>query len=69
MSCLICGATGPDVRTALVAWREPVAGRTFEAIPRCEDRAACRERCEAAGDEWPVTKREKNQRRLEEGAA
>jgi hypothetical protein len=58
-ACLICGNTSSDVRTALVAWAEPVAGRTFESVPRCQDREACKERVIAQGEDWPVSKREK----------
>lgn len=53
-SCLLCGLEDATVRMGLVAWREPIAGRTFEAIPRCADRQACRGRVEALGDVWPL---------------
>lgn len=54
MTCLICGHTSRDVSVGLVEWRRPIDGRRFDALPRCQDKAACRERLEAIGDEWPV---------------
>lgn len=53
-ACLLCGAETHDVRTGLVAWREPVGREAFSAIPRCIDQAACRRRVESIGDEWPL---------------
>ena len=50
--CDICGDRSPNVRAGLVAWLDPA--QPFAAVDRCEDRAACRARVEAAGDEWPV---------------
>lgn len=52
-ACLICGDS-ESVRTSLVAWREPVGGRTFEAIPRCVDHDACQARVHEQGDTWPL---------------
>jgi len=53
VTCLLCGATG-DVRTALVAWRQPLAGRRFEAVPRCADHDGCRRRVAEQGEDWPL---------------
>ena len=54
-ACLLCGQVAPDVRMALVHWREPdSAGDVWGAIPRCRDRSACRERVAALGEEWPI---------------
>ena len=54
-TCLLCGDSG-SVRMARAKWRtgRPVGGRMWEAIPRCTDRAACRERIEALGERWPL---------------
>jgi len=52
-ACLLCGGIS-DVSVSLVEWREPIDGRRFEALPRCRDRSACRERCELLGDPWLV---------------
>jgi len=53
VTCLLCGATG-DVRVALVAWRQPLAGRRFEAVPRCMDHAGCHRRVAEQGEDWPL---------------
>lgn len=54
-TCELCGHTGPDVKGSWARWRKPrPAQKPFDAIDRCVDRAACRARCEAMGDEWPV---------------
>lgn len=53
-SCLLCGNDRPsDVRVSLARWRDPQPAM-FGAIPRCIDRKACRSRCEALGEDWPV---------------
>jgi hypothetical protein len=53
-ACVLCGHDKPtDVRVSLARWREP-EGAMYSAVPRCIDRKACRERCEASGDDWPV---------------
>ena len=57
MTCVICGfesSSRLDVALSLAHWSEPLAGRIYDAVPRCRDRAACRARCEAAGDLWPI---------------
>jgi hypothetical protein len=50
--CEICGERS-TVRAAVVAWRNPMFGR-YDAVDRCLDEKACRERIESRGDEWPV---------------
>jgi len=54
LACAICGAESHDVRMGLIEWRAPIDGVRFDFVPRCQDRTACRTRCEAAGEEWPV---------------
>lgn len=52
--CLLCGHERvTEVRVSLARWRYP-EGAMFSAVPRCVDRKACRERCEALGEDWPV---------------
>ena len=53
-TCLLCGATGKDVAIGLVRWADPVGRDVFGSIPRCRDKAACRDRVEAAGEQWDV---------------
>ena len=60
--CVLCGVTF-DVAVGLVDWADPI-GRTFEAVPRCTDVAACRGRVEAAGERWPVADRTELRSRL-----
>lgn len=52
-TCELCHVQDPGVQRDLARYadggREPVA-----AIDRCQDRAACRARVEAAGQTWPV---------------
>ena len=55
-ACLICGIEGPQVRIALVEWRDPEPKR-FDAIPRCSDVASCKERVAAEGEPWPLVER------------
>jgi hypothetical protein len=54
--CLLCGVTDPDVRVSIVAWRQPIGGKRYEAVPRCPDHAACQSRLEAQGDAWPLAR-------------
>jgi hypothetical protein len=53
-TCLLCGAELGDISVTLVEWAQPLDGRRFDAIPRCEDHDACRLRLEAIGDPWPL---------------
>lgn len=53
-TCVLCGQTDAGVRMALIRWREYERGQAFGAGGRCQDVAACIERCRANGDEWPV---------------
>jgi hypothetical protein len=57
LRCVICDHQGPDVRPSLIEWKRPDEDGMFGFVPRCQDRAACRVRCEAAGKEWPVPER------------
>jgi hypothetical protein len=54
LACAICGDESHDVRMALIEWKQPIDGVRFDSVPRCADRAACRVRCEAMGEDWPV---------------
>jgi hypothetical protein len=54
LACAICGFESHDVKPSLIEWKDPIDGVRFDFVPRCQDRAACRARCEAAGDPWPV---------------
>lgn len=53
-SCEICDHEGLDV----LPWlgRYPTADGTmvFATVTRCKDAVACRARCEAAGNQWPL---------------
>jgi hypothetical protein len=39
---------------SFVEWREPIGKDIWAHIPRCVDATACRARCEAAGEPWPI---------------
>lgn len=54
VGCVICGHEGHDVKPSLIEWREPLDGARFDIVPRCEDRRACRRRCEDLGEQWPI---------------
>lgn len=51
--CAICGDR-ELVDFGLVRWRDPLPGAVFDSAWRCRDRMACRRRCEAIGDLWPI---------------
>ena len=54
LACSLCGIEGPQVRPALVEWREPIGNRRFDVIPRCMSRPEeCRARVEAT-EPWPL---------------
>ena len=50
--CLLCGAEG-DTRVGLVEWKVPEV-RTWDAVPVCRDRDACKGRVAALGEPWPL---------------
>lgn len=55
LTCELCHAKSADVAMRLAWYRgekEPV-----QAIDRCRDTAACRDRLEARGDRWPLLER------------
>jgi hypothetical protein len=54
LACAICGLESHDVKPSLIEWKAPLDGVRFDFVPRCSDRAACRARCEAMGEPWPV---------------
>ena len=55
-ACLLCGVEGPQIRIALVEWKDPEPER-FAAIPRCSDVAGCRSRVDAQGEPWPLVEK------------
>jgi hypothetical protein len=56
-TCLVCGATGRDVGRRLAQFDPPLPSGPYQAIDRCLDSQACRDRLEAAGDPWPLEDR------------
>jgi hypothetical protein len=54
LECLLCGVSGPQVRPALVEWRDPIVNERFTSMPRCVDVRECRERVLQRGGEWPL---------------
>jgi hypothetical protein len=53
--CRLCGNADPRaVRLTLVHWADAPQGMAYEHVPACTDRDACRARCLAGGDEWPL---------------
>jgi hypothetical protein len=54
LDCLLCGASGPQVRPILIEWAEPIGSTRFEVLPVCANRQECRARVEQQGDEWPL---------------
>lgn len=56
MSCVLCdNAVRNEVRVLLAEWRDPEeVGERWSAVPRCDDRAACRGRVEARNERWPL---------------
>lgn len=57
--CVLCGNdVRGEVAVAMVWWREPMAGRVCDSVPRCLDRAACRTRAERVDGSWLAADRE-----------
>ena len=53
--CWICAFEGPDVeRTLAYLSASDERPETYQPMVRCRDQIACRLRCEAAGDKWPL---------------
>jgi hypothetical protein len=52
--CEICGVEGYDVKPSLALVQLAGAKRIFDTVTRCRDARACRSRCEAAGNIWPL---------------
>jgi hypothetical protein len=63
-TCELCRAVSRDVSPWMAWYADPDATGRVKVIDRCEDEAACRERVEAAGDEWPLLTREAARRAL-----
>ncbi|MBX3031439.1 MAG: hypothetical protein KF809_14935 [Chloroflexi bacterium] len=56
--CGICDAEGYDVRPGVGRYRRlDGPGTEIQTVTRCKDATACRQRCEAAGNEWPLVDR------------
>lgn len=53
-ACLLCGAEDQGTRVSLVEWIDPQPGQRWTTLPRCIDRASCRQRVEASGVRWEV---------------
>lgn len=56
-TCVLCGTTSVEVQPSLAllaATRE--RGERYERMDRCRDKLACRDRCEANGDDWPLAR-------------
>ena len=58
LECLLCGASGPQVRPRLIEWAEPIGTKRFDVLPVCTDTRECRARVEAQGEPWPLTSRD-----------
>lgn len=59
--CRLCGhADRRDIRLTLVHWADAPIGMAYEHVPACIDRYACRERCAAGGDNWPLFEAKKS---------
>jgi len=55
LACLLCGAAQGEVTVRLVEWREPIAGRRYEHLPRCRDVEGCWSRVTSVlVEEWAV---------------
>lgn len=53
--CRLCGIRSDDVVEGMVMYLDPeAAGRLADAMPRCRNAQECRDRVEAAGDEWII---------------
>lgn len=55
-TCVICGHGGllSEVRPSLARLAKPGPTGPFARLVRCKDITACRVRCEANGDPWPL---------------
>lgn len=55
-TCVLCGHGGllADVRPSLARLARPGPRGAYVVLVRCRDGLACRERCEAQGDPWPL---------------
>jgi hypothetical protein len=63
-TCELCGAVSRDVSPWVAWYVDPEAIGRVKVIDRCEDEAACRERVEADGNDWPLLTREAGRRTL-----
>lgn len=55
-TCVICGHSGmlSDVRPSTARLREPGPAGHYAQLVRCKRADACRDRCLANGDPWPL---------------
>lgn len=60
-TCLLCGLVDRDVVRRLAWFDPPLPSGEVQAIDRCRDSQACRDRLEAAGETWPLDDRGKTQ--------
>lgn len=52
-ACVLCGNSNRnEVAVSVVWWREATPGHVADSIPRCVNRAACRERSIAIDGQW-----------------
>jgi hypothetical protein len=55
LACLLCGSDIGEVTVRLVEWREPIAGRRYEHLPRCRDVEGCWSRVTSVlVEDWAV---------------
>jgi NMD protein affecting ribosome stability and mRNA decay len=56
--CVLCGSETEPRVMALIEWTEPISRERWSHVPRCVNRAGCRERVESViGEPWPVLDR------------
>lgn len=55
-TCVICGHGGllSEVRPSLARLAKAGPHGAYVPLVRCKDTLACRDRCEANGDPWPL---------------
>ncbi len=53
-TCVICGHEGPDVVRRLAWYEPPLPSGPVQQVDGCRDTEACRVRCLAIGDTWPL---------------
>ncbi len=56
LTCELCFAKSADVIVRL-AWYRDGGAESIQAVDRCANTAACRDRVQARGDRWPLVDR------------